>query len=71
MVCVKHYHVVLVDKDVKASLWIGDDVFESLEDGKRTVFHLLEHRLKDDDVFESVALFQNVDLIQNNVGVLI
>ena len=65
-----HYHVMLVDKDVEASLWIRDDVFESLEDGKRTVLHLFENRLEDDDVFKSIALLQNVDLIQNDVRVL-
>jgi len=34
---------VLVDKDVEAALWVGDDVPESLVDGRGSVSHLLQH----------------------------
>ena len=61
---------MFVDEDVETSLGIRDDVFKSLEDGKRTVFHLFKNCLKNNDVFKTVAFFQNVDLVQNDVCVL-
>ena len=55
--------VMLIDKEVKLSLPVLQNVLQPLEDWRRPVLDLSQHSLKDDHVDQSLGIFQAVDLL--------
>ena len=53
---------MLIDKEVKLSLPVLQNVLQPLEDWRRPVLDLSQNSLKDDHVDQALGIFQAVDL---------
>lgn len=62
--------MVLVDKDVEPPGGVADDVFQPLENRRGPMPDFVENSPENDDVRKAVTLLQDVDLIQDDVGIL-
>ena len=63
--------MVFVDEDEEPPRRVVDDVFQSLEDRRRPMPDFVENSPENDDVGETVAFFQNVDFVQDDVRILL
>ena len=63
--------MVFVDEDEEPSGRVVDDVLQSLEDRRRPMPDFVENSPENDDVGETVAFFQNVDFVQDDVRILL
>jgi hypothetical protein len=61
---------MLVDEDVELPSGVIDDVFQPLEHRRRSVPDFFQNCLKNNHVVETVALCDDVDFIQDDVGIL-
>ena len=56
---------MLIDKEVKLSLPVLQNVLQPLEDWRRPVLDLSQNSLKDDHIDQALGIFQAVDLLSN------
>ena len=64
--------VMFIDKNVKVSTLIHNDVFQPFIDGRRSMTNLFKNSLQNNHISKSTIFyrhFQHINLIQNNVGV--
>ena len=60
--------MMFIDKSVKFPRWIYENISKSLVNCCTSVSYLIDNRLNDNNIFNDI-LFENVNLIENNVGV--